>query len=446
MGFHLLQNQGANTTISVLSNAVQGLSLRHERSHCLLILTCYVRPEALIQLIEAVAQQVKLTYCLVLFDYSEHSTVGHSKLQEGFLKAQEKLVANYPGFSLSWEAVRSPQGTLLHTKGYAVLQINKKRIITGGIVLSGSSNATARGLGLAAASNIEIGYVTRELSDLNKFNKIFIELQKFASSAEEDVTDDQEELFRYEILSRGRFLSKWSGNLRSLLSIRYDLSKEGKTLIASTDPELKKRGFKEEKSSITKAYVKVPAAAKKKAFPKFFSKNYTIETSIGRWCPSSIWEVADEEITRKNKPFFAALRKALSDRSLDLAMKKALEDFKYLQKRKVVDCSEVVLQHWRARLERLRNDSEKLGRIHQTFSTFKLPYGREAVEEVAEVFESLQQTLAYAKQKNIAMKKVEAALDEGTLQLLSLRDTEEASLRALFHPKKKKTLPPRSRR
>ncbi len=88
-----------------------------------------------------------------------------------------------------------------------------------------------------------------------------------------DLLKDQEEQFRFALLSHGCFLSKWSGNLKSLLSIRYKLTDAGRKVVSVTDRQLSARGFDAEQSSLMKNYLRVPSTTARRDFPRSFSSN-----------------------------------------------------------------------------------------------------------------------------------------------------------------------------
>lgn len=81
---------------------------------------------------------------------------------------------------------------------------------------------------------------------------------------------------------------------------------------------------------------------------------------------------------------------------------------------------------------KLRADRQRLLRVRHVFSDFLLPYGREDIDEVQEVYESIQGTVLFAKRTNVAMRHFVAATKTRRIGSLDLKETERAELHEMF--------------
>lgn len=443
MSIQLLTNQsfhGARPVLDLLSEALGKLPMPNKRQHVLCILSCYVRPLAIKQIIDGIAAQVRLTMVRILFDYSEVFTHGPSNLQREFDELRESVLRRH-GIALEWKAIRPKSGALVHAKAYAVAEINSKREIESGCLFFGSANATHRGLGLAARSNIELGSVVTSRDELESFCFLFEELWEHETvSMDSDLARDQEELLQFALLRSGCFLVKWSGNLKSQLSVRYKLTDSGRRAILVRDKELIARGFEAEHSSLTKNYLRLPRAAARRDFPRAFSSNYTIESLLGRFCPGPIWDVVTQERRSEDDAFLAGIVECLNPEQLAAAMEEAQKDLAILRKRRMVDCGTEHLESWQDRMVSLRENPKRLLRVRRMFSDFLLPYAREDVDSIKELFDSLLESIRFAKRKNVAMRHFVAAVDAQSLGPLELDEEEAAELRQLFKAKRSKRL------
>lgn len=441
MSVQLMTNDcfhGARSAVSLLVDALRELPMPRKRQHAVHILSCYVRPAAIKSLLEAVADQIRVTEVRILFDYSEVFAQGPMKLQKEFQEAAARLRHRH-GITLEWRPIRPASGALVHAKAYGVAELNSQRTVEAGCLLFGSANATHRGLGLSH-SNVELGSIATSRLEVERFFRLFQTLwEQETVSMDADLLKDQEELFRFALLSHGCFLSKWSGNLKSLLSIRYKLTDAGRKVVSVTDRQLSARGFDAEQSSLMKNYLRVPSTTARRDFPRSFSSNYTIESSLGRFCPAPIWEVVDKTRRQDDPEFLAGIQKCLSSRALDGAVKDASADLDFLRERDLVEGDETQLESWREKMIELRKNPARLFRVRHTFSDFALPFGREDVDEVGEVFDSIEDTISLCKRKNVAMRHFTEAVEERRLGPLELTDGERHELRQLFAPKSRKS-------
>lgn len=435
MPLHFLTNHelhSAQPALELIGDTLDQFPKPRKRRHCLYILSCYVRAAAIQKLIDEVADRVRLSSVSLLFDFSEVLSQGAGQLQGELEKLASYVKRKHKVQEFEWHPVRPSSGALVHAKAYAVIQFDSKGKQKHGFVLVGSLNTTSRGLGLTEPSNVELGFLTSRRGDVTNFLRLFGSLKdKNAVSVNEVVFAEQEELFEYALLSQGRFLIKWSGNLNSQLSVRYNLSKQGKDAIESSNPTLKNLGFEPDKNSISKSYLQLPPEVSARDFPENFTREYTIETSLGRWCPSSIWDVVKDFLEHDDDDFLAAVEKCLDGESLEKDFSRAEEELRVLIAHGFVDCEKDHLDRWKKRIEYLRENPGRLTRIRRTYYDFQLPYGRES-DEIGSVFKSLEDSLDFTKRENLAMRKVATALKRKDLDALRLDESEETRLRELF--------------
>jgi hypothetical protein len=419
-----------------LRQAARELERNGQHRHELLIISCYVNFESIRSLTETIADEVKLTRVVVLFDYNEVFKLGPAETAKRLNYMAGGLQRRNRPVSLDWGAVRTPNGALIHAKGYAIVQRNASGEIVGGTLLTGSANLTQRGFGLpqGVPTNIELGYTTARQADIKAFVNIFEKLltsDNFRGDLSLLKTDGLEQ-FKYALLSSGMFLNKWSGNLNALVGMRFPLSHEARRVVAVTVPELRRRGFHTEQNTLTKNYLDLSDESLRKNFPRQFTREYTIETSIGRWCPKPVWEVVEEILTTEHADFLEAFRRAASDDHLDRASKAAESDLRFLVERNLVRPTNGLVDRWAERLKKLRDQEERLRRIWRGYSAFPFPFRRDE-EHAFDVYDSLRDSIDSSMRSNLAIEKVEACEESHSLRELFLTGEELTALEAVLH-------------
>jgi hypothetical protein len=419
-----------------LQQAARELERSGQHRHELLILSCYVNFDSIRSLIEALADEVKLTRVVLLFDYNEVFKLGPAETTKRLNYMAGGLQRRIRSVSLEWAAVGTPNGTLIHAKGYAIVQRNASSELVGGTLLTGSANLTQRGFGLpeGGATNVELGYITARQADIKAFVDIFEKLHT-SDGFRKDLSSlelDGAEQFKYALLSSGVFLSKWSGNLNALVGMRFPLSREARRVVAVTAPELRRRGFDTEQNTLTKNYLDLSNKSLRKQFPRQFTREYTIETSIGRWCPRPVWDVVEEVLTDEHTEFLEAFRRAASDEHLEQASDVAESDLRFLIERHLAQPSTGLVERWVEKLKKLRDQEEQLRRLWRGYSAFPFPFRRDETLSF-EVYDSFRDSIDSSRRSNFAIEKVEACEESNSLRKLSLTREERATLEAVLY-------------
>jgi hypothetical protein len=149
-----------------------------------------------------------------------------------------------------------------------------------------------------------------------------------------------------------------------------------------------------------------------------------------------MWKIVIEERQSEDQPFLTAIIQCLGSEKLAAAMKEAKGDLKLLRQRGMVECKDEHIGHWQERMISLRENPDRLLRVRRMFSDFQLPYTREDVDQVQDVFETLLESVRFAKRKNVAMRHFISAVDEHSLDPLHLDEGEATELRQLFKTKR----------
>ena len=142
-----------------LVNAAASIERNKLHRHELWLLSCYVEPEVVRQLIAELDQRIKLSEVYLAFDMSELYRIGPRKVRRAMGGLQSSCTQRGVHFEWNVLAANGEKGLrgLVHSKGVAVLQrIDGK--ISNGALLIGSANLTRPGW--KEGSNIELGYLT----------------------------------------------------------------------------------------------------------------------------------------------------------------------------------------------------------------------------------------------------------------------------------------------
>lgn len=303
------------STSEVLLDEARKLPKRNSRKHTLLLLSCYIDPERIQNLLENLLGIVKLTNVHLSFNISEAFRIGPASV-----KSQMKTLGEWcksKRVKLKWQALCA--GTLVHSKGYSLYQTGKDaNEVLAGFFLVGSPNLTKPGF--FEARNIELGYISDNLDELVSFINTYDELaERFGKDIDDEVFKQNQALFRFSLLSEGIFLHKWDGSLSKLVGIRYQMTAEGRrnTQLAQEFVEL---GI-EPGNSVTLQPIGLKYLPQK-TISSGFVRKYTVDTLLGRWCPLDVWRTVAESIENKTN-FLAQFRDATKPERMKEVLEKA---------------------------------------------------------------------------------------------------------------------------
>jgi len=416
-----------------LSDSLEVLPYGRQRRHRLHVISCYVDFQAVRTLISDVAGKIRLTDVEFMFERLE---VYRGRTPTEAAEELNKLVAwcDDRDVTFVWRALAV--GALMHAKGYAVVQSAGRggTELSGGVVCVSSGNATNPGLATKTAKpNVEMSYISSRKGDMREFLRLWRGLWKSAGDFGAALAKHDAISFRYGLLASGVFLHDWTRTLGSMLGMRYSLTEEGRAQI-SLAPGLRQFGFEVEQTTITRnplVQSRNPEAAaielpEQRNLPRDFTKRYTVDTMLGRFCPRSIWETvenavgADDKFKRFHEKFVEATEPARLDVVLGLEATREEE----LVRLGFVHPDEERQARWRLKIDELRENEVKLRRAFIRFEAFDLPYDFAAREELVDLEDSLTDSIAAAQARGIVARKVEAARQKRDLSLLGL-DADE---------------------
>ena len=390
----------------------------------LVILTCYFSPNPVLTFLQRLQRTVPVTKAWIAFSASEYLRIGRETIDAEL----GKVSAAFP--SVQFKAIAGPKGELVHAKGYALLKMRnqgtEQETVAGGFAMVTSSNFTQSGF---FQSNIEIVSVTEGLEDLIAFNSLFTEMwNDFPNTSKPMPKQAARALFPYELLCAGRFLSKTGNYLKAVLPLRYRLTEEAKEKVTA-DASLLAIGYELDKESISKNYIRYDDLVDE-VFPPRFRRNYTAETHLGSFCPAPIWNIAVDEMAQSADGFIGRFRSKTSEQVLKRLASEAKHAFEALAG--FVLEEEDHIDRWLNRIRAIRDNEIQLQRAHRVFYDFSLPYQLEDEDEIEVVYESLRETIASAKSRNLAKQLVGQAMSTRSLKEYSIADTAKRDLRAMF--------------
>lgn len=414
MNIMTLGSQFDFTPCTALLSAIEPFERNRQRRHELWVLTCYISLPVVKKFLIKLKESIRVTDCYLSFNFSEIFKEGPSATEER-LGEIRKWCKRFK-INFEWRALSS--SSLVHSKGYAVIQrVNGD--ITAGATLVTSANFTESGF---FGGNVEFGYISTKKRDAKEFEECYDELwDKFGSPIDLEKVKEQDYLLKYSVLASGVFLHKWSGSLSQLVGIKYSLTEEAKER-GSIAPELQELGF-ESGDTFTRQVLplkELPA----KEIPRQFITSFTIETYWGRWCPKEAWNAIKQRL-RGADPFISAFKNATTSKKMDEIMKEAKETQEKLVKRELI--KEVPSDHierWRERINNLRDNEGRLERLFTGYEGHVLPYEFEHTAQVNELFDSLLETIDLSGKQSKAMSKVHTTLEFGTLDDLNLLEED----------------------
>jgi len=413
----------SKTPFCAIIEAAQKFTQPRMRSHELWAATCYFRPDALRELLDGLLLHIRLTEVYVVYNYAEDYRY------PGFSDELEELMRNYEarGVHVEFRRMKHPGG-LFHSKAYALIQRN--RAADNGLrdqfLLVTSGNLTRQGLGMdRGGSNFEISYDSTSKAQCQKFMDILHNAWESLvcddCTREVQLTDDD---LRINLLLDATYLCKWEGSLRQELSAVFRVSEESMRHVARTNPRLTEMGFEIKTNTLRRYYFEDRPG---RPFPKRFLKNYTAKTLIGYWCPSTVWKIVEQECLNKFSDFDDWLMSITSDRELAEVSEKCKLDLAALRGIgvKIVENPMIALGN---RIGKLRSNKIKKKRIYWMYESFRLPYDLENRDGLAELYESLIETLESKGWKNVVVRNLEIAIQSRDLGKLELNIEDRGKL------------------
>lgn len=436
MTIHLQINTRNSYLQNVLVEAVEKLRWRKSRSHRLLILSCYIDFKAIKNLILKIKDEVPLTEVDLAFEFYEafrsrrpNETVRELELLKKWCEKQ--------GIKFDWRAIRA--GALMHAKGYALVQLLEDGY-GDGLVCVGSGNATFPGLGQKMfngmqRSNVELFQISVNGNEVPEFMNIWDQLWECERSLDASSSNADAYEFAYTLLASGVFLHDWRDSLSSKIGIKYTITSEGRKEI-SVDEELKRLGFNVDLLTMTRNPLHMVDFSLTRSMPQSFTRIYTVDSLMGRWCPRSVWNVVEEtiEVDVDFKLFLESFLKATEPDQLIKCAEDEEKISRRLVERGIVTDVPGRVDSWIEKMEALRDNEDKLKRIFLQFESFDLPYDFSAREQVMDLHESLFETLALKRNMSFVAEKIADVERMRDLRLLDLDGKQRADLVKLLVP------------
>ncbi len=430
MTIHLQINKRDSYLQNVFVDATKNLRWRNGRSHKLLILSCYIDFKALKNLIIKIKDELPVIEVGLAFEFYEAFRSRRPNETKKELESLEKW-CNKHEIKFDWRAIRV--GALMHAKGYALVQILEGGY-GDGIVCVGSGNATFPGLGQRTQSeiqrsNVELFQISTNGDEVIEFLNIWNQLEAYERSLDAASSKADHYEFAYMLLASGVFLHDWRDSLRSKVGIKYTLTPEGRKAI-SVDEELKRLGFDVDMATMTRNPLVTVDFSLTRAMPSSFTRMYTVDSLMGRWCPRSVWNVVEEVVEGDAdfKKFLKSFLKATEPENLKNCAEAEEQISRQLVERGVVTHVGGRIDGWIEKIEALRENEEKLKRIFLKFEAFDLPYDFSAREEVMNLHESLVETLALKNNMSFVAEKIAEVESIRDLSLFDLNADQRIKL------------------
>lgn len=406
-----------NTTIHIATNKTDALvdlltkSPNKKRNYSLYLTSCYFTTKSAKLLIKRLAEIVRLQSIEIYIDRKSAIAIGKEALL--------RFCKPYHAIPMQLHAVETTH--LFHSKAYALVARSKNEIIDGSLVV-GSANLTGQGL-TEKRGNVETLLATTDNEVLNEF---LLQLQRLQT-----VTIDELELFKnsddfnfkYALLREGLFVHKWNESLVQYLSVRYQLSENGRK--QTGNDELRDIGFEVENATISKQYFHfldyTPAHLE---YAEGLIKNYGIETQLGHWVPSnrskSLYDKRDYE-EYKNR-----LTNSLKEQNESIQNKIA-NDYARLLANNLITPNDYKNPNelFETKSSDLVENDAKLRRIYSKYDVFELPYGIENKDMITNIFNDMISFSESRAKKNRSMKALISAYYEISLDLFREMIQEE---------------------
>ena len=375
-----------NGLAAALIDASKQLNRKAQHRHELFILTCYFDIESIRKLIEELTKEVKLTEICIIVDVSDVNKIGIDVLEDEF---------NEMGIDCRIDCSKK----LLHAKAYRLRQYTAEDKWAGGLLIVSSGNATNNGL---YGINKELGYLSNLTQDLNEFDTLYDDIWENAYDIDQFKKRKHEKIQYYDLLVSGVFLHKWEGNLNQLFSSKYIINEEAVSKMEQ-DEDLIEWGVKFGKTLSISVFDF--SEIKQHKISKEFLKAFTIETYLGRWCPTSAWTYINDCLKRKD----SIGKKKEILRNILSSPKEARSTLKYRQdrllaKRYIKQPKSDHIAKWEKNVKKISSQSGILfERLLTGYEYFQLPYNKND-DEIEDLYNSLFQSAEISRSKS-AIKK-----------------------------------------
>ena len=435
MAIHL-HSPSQPTLHKIIVAAAAELPRRNQRRHELRIVTCYVDFGAVRQLIKELSDTIKLRSVLLMFEYMD--IFRSDRRPNAAQKELEALEGWCRNREIAFDGTPVRMGALMHAKAYAVTQENSNRTLTGGLTFVSSGNATHRGLGLVQEqANVELSASMTTLKGVRDFLRVWDTIAKSQKDMSSAAASEDDYALKYALFSTGVFLHKWAIPFGSQTAIRYGLTEAGRNGIIQIQQEFKDNFDDLDRDTVSRQPLSRFGGVETKVgkpLPPQFTRTYTIDTLLGRWCPLDVWSavgrIVDED--EKFNEFVRKLKSATAPEKLDDVVRHEAAFEHTLVERGYIESDPVRQSRWKEKVTDLSNNEEKLRRIFCDMDAFRMPYDYANRADVEALFDSLTQSIDLRTNRSVAVDMVRAAIDQKSLDCLALTGAERKRLRQSF--------------
>lgn len=423
MKIELFGSKGSQTPAKLILNASKSLSKKKQLRHELWLLSCYVNFNIIKKLINNLRKEIKLTDVYLIFNFGEIFNAGPKKTKK-ILNGIE-IWCQKKDINFEWVAVS--HSSLIHAKGYALIQKNSGKISDGTVIVT-SGNLTKNGF---HGKNIEIGFSSNKINQLKQFVSTYDYIwENYEKDIDDKILNEEKHILKYSLLSSGVFLHKWSDTLKQELGIKYKLTKYAKNQVNMPE-DLAAFGV-DTGDSCTLQIIKTLKLPEKN-IPKQFTRLYTVDTYWGRWCTKEVWNEVKKYLDDGSN-FISSFNKLTTADKLASYQLEAIElqnkmyELNYIKKN---DQSHIT--KWAERIKQLKNNEKKLERIYTGYDEHDLPYGYENTKEIKDLYDNLLESINLSKKPNIIAKKILQADESFDYGQLALSVSEKETLNGIFN-------------
>ena len=432
MAIHL-HSPNHPTLHKIIAEVAAELPRRNQRRHELRIVTCYVDFGAVRQLIKELSDLIKLQSVFLMFEYMD--IFRSDRRPNAAQRELESLEAWCRRRDVNFNGTPVRMGALMHAKAYAITQEDSSRTLVGGLTFVSSGNATHRGLGFGHETpNVELTTSMTTLKGVREFLRIWNTIAKSQKDMSSAAANEDEYALKFALFSTGVFLHKWSIPFGSQTAIRYGLTEAGRNGIIQIEQEFKDQFDDLDRDTVSRQPLSRYGGVDTnvgKPLPPHFTRTYTIDTLLGRWCPSDVWSTIERIVDEDDgfTDFVNKLKSTTTPEKLDYVVRQEANFERALVDRGYIEGDEGRQERWKSKVVDLSNNEEKLRRIFCDMEAFRMPYDYANRSDVEALFDSLTQSIEVRTNGSVAVDKVRSAIEQKSLDCLSLTGEERRKLR-----------------
>jgi hypothetical protein len=440
MAIHL-HSPNDPTLHEIIVEAAAELPRRNQRRHELRIVTCYVDFGAVKQLIKEMSDVIKLRSIFLMFEYMD--IFRSDRRPNAAQKELESLRAWCRRHDMDFDGTPVRVGALMHAKAYAITQEDSSRTLVGGLAFVSSGNATHRGLGFGQQQpNVELTTSTTTLKGVREFLRVWDTIAKSQKDMSSAAANEDEYARKFALFSTGVFLHKWAIPFGSQTAIRYGLTEAGRNGIIQIEQEFKDQFDDLDRETLSRQPLSRYGGVNTKVgkpLPPHFTRMYTIDTLLGRWCPSDVWSTVERIVDEDEgfTDFVNKLKSAATPEKLDNVVRQEANFERALVDRGFIEGDEGRQERWKSKVVELSNNEEKLRRIFCDMDAFRMPYDYANRADVETLFDSLTQSIELRTNGSVVGDKVRSTIEKKSLDCLSLSGEERKKLRQSLIKKSK---------